>query len=134
SGAGLAASAPGDAGVRLYAFSNQSASLNEAVNTSKVTETASRRILVDKNRPESEKKQAREQLDRIGKVKEAYQQSVKSVVEQLGDKTFVQGFGSNGGEEFLSYLNISETLVAKGGAEWDKWDRSMAENLSRIQN
>jgi hypothetical protein len=130
----LSASAPADAGVRLYAFSNQSASLNEAVNTSKLTEKAARDILADKNRPEKEKKEAREQLDRIGKVKEAYQQSVKSVVEQLGDKTFVQGFGSNGGEEFLSYLNIGETLVARGGPEWEKWDRSMTQNLNRIQN
>src|SRR5262249_42205100 len=125
---------PADAGVRLYAFSNQSASLNEAVNTSKLTEKAARDALADKNRPEKEKKEAREQLDRIGKVKEAYQQSVKSVVEQLGDKTFVQGFGSNGGEEFLSYLNIGETLVARGGPEWEKWDRSMTQNLNRIQN
>src|SRR5262249_9345044 len=75
----LSASAPADAGVRLYAFSNQSASLNEAVNTSKLTEKGARDILADKNRPEKEKKEAREQLDRIGKVKEAYQQSVTSV-------------------------------------------------------
>jgi hypothetical protein len=34
----------------------------------------------------------------------------------------------------LSYLNISETLVVKGGTEWEKWDKSVTENLNRIQN
>ena len=57
-----------------------------------------------------------------------------AVVRQLGDKQFVAGFGSNGGEEFLSYMQISETLLAKGGKEWQDFDKSMTENLGRIQN
>ena len=31
-------------------------------------------------------------------------------------------------------MNISETLVVKGGPEWEKWDKRMTENLSSIQN
>ena len=130
----LASGSRGDAGVRLYSFSNQSASLNEAVNTGKATEKMAREILGDKNSSESDKKNAREEIERLGKVKEAHKFAVQAVVDQLGDKSFIQGFGSNGGEEFLSYLNIGETLVAKGGPEWEKWDRSMTQNLNRIQN
>ena len=129
-----ASSSPGDAGVRLYSFSNQSSSLNEAVNTGKVTEKRAREVLGDKNSSEKDKKNAQEEIVRLGTVKEAHQVAVKAVIDQLGDKSFVQGFGSNGGEEFLSYLNIGETLVAKGGPEWEKWDRSMTQNLNRIQN
>ena len=44
------------------------------------------------------------------------------------------GFGSNGGEEFLSYMNIAESLVVKGGEEWKRWDSEMTENLNRVQN
>ncbi len=44
------------------------------------------------------------------------------------------GFGSNGGEEFLSYMNIGESLVVKGGQPWHKWDTSMTANMNRIQN
>ena len=51
-----------------------------------------------------------------------------------GDERFVAGFGSNGGEEFLSYLMIGEGLVVKGGKEWEKWDTSITESLNRIQN
>ncbi|HEV8290789.1 MAG TPA: hypothetical protein VGP94_02645, partial [Tepidisphaeraceae bacterium] len=45
-----------------------------------------------------------------------------------------QGFGSNGGEEFLSYLNIGESLFHKGGSDWEKWDKSMSNNVNNIQN
>ena len=40
----------------------------------------------------------------------------------------------NGGEEFLSYMNIGEALVVKGGKEWQAWDKSMTDNLTRIQD
>jgi hypothetical protein len=123
-----------DAGVRLYNFSNQTSALQEAVNTNKVSEKKAREILGSKTASKPEKEKAKQELDRIAKVDEAHKVAVRAVVDQLGDKGFVQGFGSNGGEEFLSYLNISETLVAQGGAEWEKWDRSMTENLNRIQN
>jgi hypothetical protein len=31
-------------------------------------------------------------------------------------------------------MNIAEMLVVKGGDEWEKWDKSMATNLGRVQN
>ena len=50
------------------------------------------------------------------------------------DKGFIEGFGNNGGEEFLSYMNIGEMLVVQGGNEWEKWNKSIAANLGRVQN
>jgi hypothetical protein len=47
---------------------------------------------------------------------------------------FVRGFGSNGGEEFLSFMNISETLLLKGGSDWDKWEKSMASSIDEVQD
>jgi hypothetical protein len=135
SGSGrLAATAPSDAGVRLYSFSAQTSSLQEAVNTNIFAKKKAEDVLADKNAPMEEKKKAEEELGRIAKVSEAHKVALKEVVNQLGDRRFVQGFGSNGGEEFLSYLNIGETLVAQGGPEWEKWDRSITDNLNRIQN
>ena len=57
-----------------------------------------------------------------------------ALTAQLNDEKFIKGFGSNGGDEFLSYMNIGESLVVNGGAEWQKWDKSITENLNRIQN
>ena len=44
------------------------------------------------------------------------------------------GFGNNGGEEFLSYLMTSESLVIAGGREWNSWNNKMKERLGTIQN
>lgn len=50
------------------------------------------------------------------------------------DDDLLQGFGNNGGEEFLSYLMNSESLVIDGGAEWTAWNDKMHERLAKIQN
>lgn len=64
----------------------------------------------------------------------AHDETLSSAYANFRDPGFIQGFGSNGGEEFISYLNISETLAQKGGKEWEDWNRSMTDNLERIQN
>lgn len=129
-----AAGAPSDAGVPIYSRSNDLLVLSQSVTTSKDQKRQAERVLRDKNAPEPAKEKARADLGRISKLEVAQKSAVDGVVKQLGDRQFIQGFGSNGGEEFLSYLNISESLVARGGEEWAKWDRQMTENLSRIQN
>src|SRR5206468_9234644 len=47
---------------------------------------------------------------------------------------FVAGFGSNGGEEFLSFLKSGETLVLKGGKEWEDWNARMTKGLEKAQD
>jgi hypothetical protein len=128
------ASMPSDAGVPVYCSSNNLAGLQEALNTAKAGEKRSRDILGDKEASKEEKDKARSELARLSKLQVAQKSALAGLAKQLDDRQFVQGFGSNGGEEFLSYLNISETLVATGGAEWQKWDKSVTENLNRIQN
>ena len=44
------------------------------------------------------------------------------------------GFGSNGGEEFLSFMNMSETLVLLGGKDWEEWDAKMVKGLEKAQD
>jgi hypothetical protein len=56
------------------------------------------------------------------------------LVERLGDKQFMAGFGNNGGEEFLSYMLIGETLVQKGGEEWGRWDAAISKLVIGVQN
>lgn len=54
--------------------------------------------------------------------------------DNLDDETLLQGFGNNGGEEFLSFLLASEALVIHGGEPWEKWNSKMHERLGDIQN
>jgi hypothetical protein len=133
-GAGYAGPSGGDAGVRLYSASNQTAALQQAATTNKEQERLARDILARKDAPKEARDKAQATLDRVAKVEEARKAAVKAVVSEMADPRFIQGFGSNGGEEFLSYLNIGETLVQKGGEEWSKWDKSMTNNLNLIQN
>lgn len=54
--------------------------------------------------------------------------------DQLQSEEVLSGFGNNGGEEFISYMMTSESLVITGGDAWDDWNEKMMERLSKIQN
>lgn len=56
----------------------------------------------------------------------AKQQSVRNDV--------MDGFGSNGGEEFLSYLQTGEGMIMGKDREWKKWYDNMNGRLLKIQN
>ncbi|HWP41161.1 MAG TPA: hypothetical protein VNL70_09565, partial [Tepidisphaeraceae bacterium] len=85
-------------------------------------------------RPADEVAKAHEQLGQIQQNRAQLAAATQAVIQRLDDPQFIAGFGSNGGEEFLSYMNIGETLVAQGGQAWTRWDKQMTENLNRIQN
>ena len=74
------------------------------------------------------------QIDGIASNARNLKAAQAKVVERFDDPRFVAGFGNNGGEEFLSFMNIGESLLVKGGEEFAKWDKAMTENLNRIQN
>lgn len=126
--------APSDAGVQVYSQSGKTAGLQEAVNTLKKVEKKNQEIVQSKTAPKEAKVQAQAQLKQLEEAETAQKAAVKGLVERLGDQQFIQGFGSNGGEEFLSYMNISETLLVKGGKEWETWDKKITESLVRAQD
>ncbi len=45
-----------------------------------------------------------------------------------------QGFGNNGGEEYLSYMMTSEALAQQGKEEWMKWRKSIEPKFKQSQN
>jgi hypothetical protein len=47
---------------------------------------------------------------------------------------FVSGFGSMGGEEFFSYLNISDSMKRVGGDAWSKWHADITQKILGLQN
>jgi hypothetical protein len=55
-------------------------------------------------------------------------------LDRLDDEQLLAGFGNNGGEEYLSYLMTSESLVIAGGEKFNKWNGKMAERLEKVQN
>jgi hypothetical protein len=127
-------SADGTAGVPLYGAANNVAAGQQTVNRLVLAKPDLTKVVESKTATEAEKDKAHKELGRIASLEKAQVAAVGATVDQLQDKRFVQGFGSNGGEEFLSYMNISETLLVKGGKEWETWDKEVTNNLNRIQN
>jgi hypothetical protein len=78
--------------------------------------------------------QALEQLSRTSADRAANAPQIDAIKSQLKDAKFVNGFGSVGGEEFFSYLNVSDGLRRTGGAEWNNWRTDITARILKLQN
>jgi hypothetical protein len=125
---------PSDAGVAIYQQAGKTAGLQETVNTLKKDEKKNQEVAKSPTAPKEDKERAMKDLDRLAAAEKANNAAVDGLIRRLDDKQFIAGFGSNGGEEFLSYMNISETLVVKGGKDWTAWDKGITEALVRVQD
>ena len=131
--AGRAVGGAGAAGVALYAGAKNLGVLQDSVNSNR--ERRAEVVRLAGSAPTLEQRdRAKKELDRFDAAEVAFEVAQKVVIARLNDPQFVAGFGSNGGEEFLSHMNIGESLVVKGGEVWKKWDAKMTRNLNRIQN
>jgi hypothetical protein len=75
-----------------------------------------------------------EQLSRTPEDRKKNAAQIKEISRQLANEKFVTGFGSIGGEEFFSWLNVSESLHRTGGPEWRKWNSDTTAKLLKLQN
>jgi hypothetical protein len=78
--------------------------------------------------------QALEQLTRTEADRKKNASEIARMEAQLKDARFVEGFGSVGGEEFFSYLNVSDSLQRSGAAQWKEWHAQIAQKILNLQN
>jgi len=78
--------------------------------------------------------QALEQLSRTDADRAKNSRDIAKIRGQLSDARFVEGFGSMGGEEFFSYLNLSDGLKRAGGPEWNRWHSQITQKIVSLQN
>ena len=78
--------------------------------------------------------QAYEQLSRTEKDRQDNAAALKALAKELYSDEVVRGFGSMGGEEFLSYFNVSDGLRRTGGEDWKNWNTKITLHLEKIQN
>lgn len=71
--------------------------------------------------------------DRAQKLAQAAAQNTAQL-RRLDDEQLLSGFGNNGGEEYLSYLMTSESLVIAGPNDFHKWHDKMLTRLKKVQN
>jgi hypothetical protein len=58
----------------------------------------------------------------------------RAASKRAQDTDVINGFGNNGGEEFLSYLMTGESLIVSGDNDWKKWYDQTSGRLLQIQN
>jgi hypothetical protein len=78
--------------------------------------------------------QVLEQLSRTDADRKKNADKIEAITAQLPNKQWASGFGSMGGEEFFSYLNVSDSLHRTGGPAWEKWDRDIKTKIVKLQN
>jgi hypothetical protein len=78
--------------------------------------------------------QALEQLSRTAADRVQNAKQITAIQGQLANAAFVGGFGSMGGEEFFSYLNISDSMKRVGGDAWSKWHADITQKILGLQN
>lgn len=124
------------AGVSFYAgAATQRATAKDASEVERALEQAKEKGIV----PPSAKVDA-DTLTKIGysadqarDKAEAWQQN-DALQRRLDDQNYLSGFGNNGGEEFISYMMSSESIVITGGDTWTKWNQKMHTMFEKIQN
>ncbi len=129
----------GSAGVVLYGAAADSSTFRDDAATKRgkaeKMKAAAKKYAPEMQSPDVPTKAQIDAAEKEAKMAEdAAVANERALVARFQDKQFVAGFGNNGGEEFLSYLLISETLVQKGGEEWIKWDNAVGTLVGKVQN
>lgn len=78
--------------------------------------------------------QTLEQLSRTEGDRKANAKAIATIANEMALPEMINGFGSMGGEEYFSYLNISDSLRRVGGPAWEKWNREITAKLVQLQN
>lgn len=121
-GGGAGAGSAGGVG----AGSGRGASAVEAVSVAALSSAAGVALYQDA--------QALEQLSRTPESRAKNAKEIAAINSKLSDSRFVDGYGSIGGEEFFSYLNISDGLRRSGGKAWSEWHSNITQKILKLQN
>ena len=126
----------GAAGISLYSIaSTNRAAATQASDAVVLIEKAKKEGKVKANAEVDEKtlREAGVSEEEAATMVRAYDQN-RQTTKMLKDERVLQGFGNNGGEEFLSFMMTSESLVLQGGEDWDGWNKRMLDLLQKVQN
>ncbi len=131
-----AVSADDGAGVVLYSVSTTTrSSAKESRKAEEVIADAQKNGNLPTNAPVTvdNLKKAGMTEDEALKYNTAYE-IYNSAKNQAQDKTVMNGYGNNGGEEFISFLQTGESMVIGKDYSWKKWYDDIAATLLSIQN
>jgi len=125
---------PTSAGVSLYREAAKLDGLREKSKADAARKSAAETTISDAAAPAPAKVKAKQELKEIAEDENAAKVAGSAVSGKLRDARYTAGFGNNGGEEFLSYLNVTEGLRERGGKDWDEWREKMGKTVCGAQN
>ncbi len=128
------ASEPSSAGVEIYREASKLAGLRAKQKSNEPRKAEAQRKLADASVSQSERSRAESELKQFDADEKAAVAATAAVSGKLKDSRYVAGFGNNGGEEFLTYMNLTESMHEKGGPDWTDWRAKMHETLGGAQN
>lgn len=124
------------AGVMLYAVSGSTrASAKEAKRARKIIEKAKKEGALESNDLVNTKNLINAGMSE----KDAMELNTAYQVYQSGNKKsrkadVVRGYGNNGGEEFLSFLQTGESMIVNEDNDWNNWYDNITKTIMEIQN
>jgi len=77
--------------------------------------------------------QTLEQLSRTPADRKTNAPAIAVIAREMASPKMVNGNGSMGGEEYFSYLNVSDSLRRGGGEPWEKWNTEINAKLVKLQ-
>lgn len=124
------------AGVILYSVSGSArASAKEARRVEEEINKAKESGTLPESAPVSAENLQKIGFDKDDAIKYSTAYEVyQSAKVQAQREDVMDGFGSNGGEEFLSYLQTGESMVIGKDAGWQKWYDNISGRMLKIQN
>ena len=124
----------GDAGFALYAKSQGAGNTQDILNSFRLDGEKAKKVIADPKASKDDKDKAEKTLEEVKKADEQNDRVQADLAQSVKNEAFVAGFGNNGGEEFLSFMNISEALLLKGGKDWNDWDARMVKGMEKAQD
>ncbi|MGJ8643251.1 MAG: hypothetical protein ACSHX9_07575 [Luteolibacter sp.] len=123
-----------DAGVEIYRYASKLGGMTSFRENNDERRVELEKTIASPTAAPTEKEAGKKELEEIKQADADQAVLLKQVAGQVKNKGFVAGFGNNGGEEFISFINIGEALHAKGGDDWIEWEKQMAETIGKAQN
>jgi len=124
----------GTAGVDLYGAAAAISAMQDAVNTHRLLGSNSQNVLRSSKTNDRDRAEAKLQLSRLDAHEKDLKDALRVMAKKAGDANFTRGFGSDGGEEFLSFMLIGEALLSNQMREFTEWDKTLTNRLVNSQN
>ncbi|MDF1701304.1 MAG: hypothetical protein P1V36_09125 [Planctomycetota bacterium] len=75
-----------------------------------------------------------EQLSRTAATRTRFRKELKQIESKVSEPRVMKGFGSMGGEEFISYVNIAVGMARLGSQDSTRWLAGLQGRMAKLQN